>query len=200
MWATANCARLQDRPQRHARRRDREPDRDHALGQQVGVPRHAFLAFMNNSVMGSMFTALQVAGAGQSRLDDDVHAGTAAQGPRPRPRARPRARRADAGDRGDPRGGAGAFRRGHAQAGSRGVSEKDFAALMETMALMAGMTLRGEDKPVPTGLDEFRRPRAQRAVGGETRALSSGYPLSPSIACVRRRSLGGSWRCRRDRA
>ena len=52
------------------------------LANKMGVPRQAFLAFMNNSVMGSMFTRLQIAGAGQSRLDHDVHAGAAAQGSR----------------------------------------------------------------------------------------------------------------------
>ena len=84
------------------------------LANKMGVPRHAFLAFINNGVMGSMFTALQVAGAGQSRLDHDVHARAAAQGPRSRPRARPRDGRADAGDGRDARGAAGPFRRRHA--------------------------------------------------------------------------------------
>ena len=60
------------------------------LTNKMGVPRHAFLAFLNNGVMGSMFTALQVAGAGQSRLDHDLHTGTVAQGSRSRPRTRPR--------------------------------------------------------------------------------------------------------------
>ena len=58
------------------------------LANKMGVPRHAFLAFMNNGVMGSMFTALQDAGAGQSRLDHDLHAGAPAQGSRSRARAR----------------------------------------------------------------------------------------------------------------
>jgi len=31
--------------------------------------------------------------------------------------------------------------------------QKDFAALAETMALMAGMTLESENKNVPTGLE-----------------------------------------------
>ena len=31
--------------------------------------------------------------------------------------------------------------------------QKDFAALMETMGLMAGMTLKSENKNVPTGLE-----------------------------------------------
>jgi 3-hydroxyisobutyrate dehydrogenase len=58
------------------------------LAQKAGVPRHAFLDFMNNSVMGSMFTALQDERAGQPRLDHDLHAGAPAQGPRPRPAPR----------------------------------------------------------------------------------------------------------------
>jgi 3-hydroxyisobutyrate dehydrogenase len=31
--------------------------------------------------------------------------------------------------------------------------QKDFAALMETMGLMAGMALKSENKNVPTGLE-----------------------------------------------
>jgi len=88
---------------------NREPDRDHAARQQDGRSRHAFLAFMNNGVMGSMFTRLQDAGAGQSRLDHDLHPGTAAQGSRPRPGAGTRVGRADAGDGGDARGAAKPF-------------------------------------------------------------------------------------------
>ena len=96
------------------------------LANKMGVPRHAFLAFMNNGVMGSMFTALQDAGAGQSRLDHDLHAGTAAQGPRSRPRARPRMGRADAGHRRDARGAADPFRRRHAAEKSGRISAEGF--------------------------------------------------------------------------
>ncbi len=40
-----------------SRRRHPEPRRDHdACAQKAGVPRHAFLEFINNSVMGSIFT------------------------------------------------------------------------------------------------------------------------------------------------
>ena len=35
----------------------------------------------------------------------------------------------------------------------KGYLEKDFAALMETMALAAGMKLESENKDVPTGLE-----------------------------------------------
>ena len=39
------------------------------------------------------------------------------------------------------------------QADPDGYLAKDFAALMETMALAAGMKLKSEDKKVPTGLE-----------------------------------------------
>jgi 3-hydroxyisobutyrate dehydrogenase-like beta-hydroxyacid dehydrogenase len=54
------------------------------LVNKMGVPRHAFLAFLNNGVMGIDVHALQVAGTRQPRLDDDFHAGIAAQGSRSR--------------------------------------------------------------------------------------------------------------------
>ena len=123
------------------------------LTNKMGVPRHAFLAFLNNGVMGSMFTALQVAGAGQSRLDHHLHTGTVAQGPRSRPRACPRDGRADAGDGGDARGAAKPFRRRHVAEDPEEYLQKDFAALAETMALAAGMKLTPENKNVPTGLE-----------------------------------------------
>ena len=96
------------------------------LANKMGVPRHAFLAFINNWRDGLDVHALQVAGAGQSRLDHDVHAGTAAQGPRPRPRARPRMGRADAGDGGDARSAAGPFRRRDAAEEPGGISAEGF--------------------------------------------------------------------------
>ena len=102
--------------------------------------------------MGSMFTRLQVAGAGQSRLDHDLHAGTAAQGSRSRPRARPRMGRADAGDGGDARDPAGAYRqRDRCRRIPKDYLAKDFATLMETMAAASGMKLESENKNVPTG-------------------------------------------------
>ena len=39
------------------------------------------------------------------------------------------------------------------QADPQGYLSKDFAALMETMAIGAGMKLASEAKPVPTGLE-----------------------------------------------
>ena len=115
-------AHLQDRPQRHARRRDREPDRDHAARQQDGRPAPRLPRVHEQRRHGLDVHALQIAGAGQSRLDHDVHAGAAAQGPRSRPRARPRMGRADAGDGGGARGAAEPFRRRHAQAQSGRIS------------------------------------------------------------------------------
>ena len=96
------------------------------LANKMGVPRHAFLRLHEQQRDGLDVHALQVAGAGQSRLDHDLHAGTAAQGPRSRPRARPRMGRADAGDGGDARGAAEPFRRRDAQARSREVSAEGF--------------------------------------------------------------------------
>jgi len=52
------------------------------LAQKAGMQRHAFLDFLNNSVMGSMFTRLQDSGAFQPRLPRHVYARAAAQGPR----------------------------------------------------------------------------------------------------------------------
>ena len=44
------------------------------LAQKAGVPRHAFLEFLNNSVMGSTFTRYKTPALRQSRLDDDLPA------------------------------------------------------------------------------------------------------------------------------
>ncbi len=92
------------------------------LAEKAGVPRHAFLEFINNSVIGLDLLPLQDAGARQSRLHHDLHAGAPSQGPRPRPRCGARARRFDAGHRRDARGAASAFRRRHAETGSRRLS------------------------------------------------------------------------------
>ena len=124
------------------------------LAQKAGVPRHAFLEFINNSVMGSIFTRYKSQCAGQSRLDHDLHAGAAAQGPRSRPRGRARAQRADAGDGGDARGAAGAFRRGAScRPIRRPIWRRISPPLIETVALAAGIKLKSENVPVPTGLE-----------------------------------------------
>ena len=82
-------ARVQDRAQRHARRGDREPDRDHAAGEQAGRAAPRLPVVPQQRRDGLDVHRLQVAGAGQSRLDHHLHARAPAQGPRPRPRDRP---------------------------------------------------------------------------------------------------------------
>jgi 3-hydroxyisobutyrate dehydrogenase len=44
------------------------------LAEKAGMPRHAFLDFLNKSVMGSMFTPLQDARAGEPRFPRHLHA------------------------------------------------------------------------------------------------------------------------------
>jgi 3-hydroxyisobutyrate dehydrogenase len=123
------------------------------LAEKVGVPRHAFLQFMNNSVLGSIFT--QYKSPALVNLDftttftpallrKDVDLGlemarklgvsmpvTAAI------REVLQAHFGVAGRRPD----------------AAAYIEKDFAALIETLALMAGMTLEAENVKVPSGLD-----------------------------------------------
>ena len=124
------------------------------LAEKAGVPRHAFLEFMNNGVMGSMFTRYKSNALRQPRLDHDLHAGAAAQGPRPGPGGRPQARCADAGDGGDARSPAGPLRRcARFRPTRRPTWRKDFAATLETVALAAGIKLKSENVPVPTGLE-----------------------------------------------
>ena len=81
-------ARVQDRPQRDARRGDREPDRDHAADQQDGRAAPRLPGLPQQRRDGLDVHRLQVARAGEPRLDHHVHARAAAQGSRPRPRAR----------------------------------------------------------------------------------------------------------------
>ena len=124
------------------------------LTNKMGVPRHAFLAFLNNGVMGSMFTAYKSPALVNLDWATTFTPGVAAQGPRSRPRARARERCADAGDGGDAGNAAGAFRCSETpEADPEAYLAKDFAALMETMALAAGMKLTSEEQKVPTGLE-----------------------------------------------
>jgi hypothetical protein len=73
------------------------------LAQKAGMPRHAFLDFLNKSVMGSMFTRYKTPALVKPRLPRHLHAQAAAQGPRPRPGRRARVRGADAADLAHPR-------------------------------------------------------------------------------------------------
>jgi 3-hydroxyisobutyrate dehydrogenase len=123
------------------------------LTNKMGVPRHAFLAFLNNSVMGSMFTAYKSPalvnldwtttftpellrkdldlGLELGRENDVIMPVTAA------------AREVLQSH----------FGAASLQKNPDEYLQKDFAALAETMALASGMKLASEQKNVPTGLE-----------------------------------------------
>jgi 3-hydroxyisobutyrate dehydrogenase len=123
------------------------------LTNMMGVPRHAFLAFLNNSVMGSMFTAYKSPalvnldwtttftpellrkdidlGLELARDNDVIMPVTAA------------AREVLQSH----------FGAAMLQKNPEEYLQKDFAALAETMALASGMKLASEHKNVPTGLE-----------------------------------------------
>jgi 3-hydroxyisobutyrate dehydrogenase len=123
------------------------------LTNKMGVPRHAFLAFLNNSVMGSMFTRYKSPALVnldwtttftpellRKDLDLGLELGRDQDVPMPVTAA------------------AREMLQSHFGAATRKPDpadylQKDFAALAETMALMAGMTLTSENKNVPTGLE-----------------------------------------------
>ena len=69
------------------------------LAEKGGVSRAAFLEFLNDSVMGSVFTRYKSPAFVHLDYTPDLHADPAAQGLRPRPGRRARAGRADAGGR-----------------------------------------------------------------------------------------------------
>jgi 3-hydroxyisobutyrate dehydrogenase len=119
----------------------------------MGVPRHAFLAFMNNSVMGSMFTRYKSPALVDLdwtptftpellRKDLDLGLALADEMDVPMPitaatRAILQMHMGSAQSQPDP----------------QKYLDQDFATLMETMARASGMKLKSEDKPVPTGLE-----------------------------------------------
>ncbi|HEV2956254.1 MAG TPA: NAD(P)-dependent oxidoreductase [Xanthobacteraceae bacterium] len=123
------------------------------LTNKLGVPRHAFLAFLNNSVMGSMFTAYKSPALVNLdwtttftpellRKDLDLGLGLARDADVPTPVTAAAREMLQAH-----------FGAALLQADPQGYLAKDFAALMETMAIGAGMKLVSEDNPVPTGLE-----------------------------------------------
>jgi 3-hydroxyisobutyrate dehydrogenase len=123
------------------------------LTNKMGVPRHAFLAFLNNSVMGSMFTAYKSPALVNLdwttpftpellRKDLDLGRALAREMDVPMP--------VTAATREVLQGHFGAAQ---LQNNPQEYIEKDFAALAETMALAAGMKLASENKNVPTGLE-----------------------------------------------
>src|SRR6266849_7351802 len=123
------------------------------LANKMGIPRHAFLAFMNNSVMGSIFTAYKTPALVnldwtttftpellRKDLDLGLELGRELEVPMPvtaTTREQLQAHFGAATLKPDP----------------DAYLRQDFAALLETLALGAGMKLESENKNVPTGLE-----------------------------------------------
>ncbi|HEV2955136.1 MAG TPA: NAD(P)-dependent oxidoreductase [Xanthobacteraceae bacterium] len=123
------------------------------LTNKMGVPRHAFLAFLNNSVMGSMFTRYKSPALVnldwtttftpellRKDLDLGLELGREQDVPMPVTAAAREMLQSH-------------FGAATLKPDPEGYLQKDFAALAETMALMAGMRLVSENKNVPTGLE-----------------------------------------------
>lgn len=123
------------------------------LAQKHGVPRHAFLDFMNNSVLGSTFTRYKSNALVnldwtttftpellRKDLDLGLAAGRAHDVAMPLAAATREALQAH-------------FGAASLQNDPKAYIEGDFAALLETVALAAGVRLESENVPVPTGLE-----------------------------------------------
>jgi 3-hydroxyisobutyrate dehydrogenase len=123
------------------------------LVNKIGVPRHAFLAFLNNGVMGSMFTAYKSPALVnldwtttftpellRKDLDLGLELGREMDVPMPVTAATREILQMH-------------FGAANLQKNPEEYLAKDFAALMETMALAAGMKLQSENKQVPSGLE-----------------------------------------------
>jgi 3-hydroxyisobutyrate dehydrogenase len=123
------------------------------LTNKMGVPRHAFLSFLNNGVMGSMFTGYKSPALVNLdwtttftpellRKDLDLGLELAKEIDVAMPvthtaREILQMHMGSAQSQPDP----------------QKYLDQDFATLMETMARASGMKLKSEDKPVPTGLE-----------------------------------------------
>jgi 3-hydroxyisobutyrate dehydrogenase len=123
------------------------------LTNKMGVPRHAFLAFLNNGVMGSMFTRYKSPALVnldwtttftpellRKDLDLGLELGREMDVPMPVTAATREVLQSH-------------FGAATLQKNPEDYLQKDFAALAETMALAAGMKLTSENKNVPTGLE-----------------------------------------------
>jgi 3-hydroxyisobutyrate dehydrogenase len=123
------------------------------LANKMGVPRQAFLAFMNNSVMGSMFTRYKAPALVnldwtttftpellRKDMDLGLELGRDWDVPMPVTAAAREVLQAH-------------FGAATLQKNPDEYLQKDFAAMMETMALMSGMKVESENKNVPTGLE-----------------------------------------------
>lgn len=124
------------------------------LAQKAGVPRHAFLEFMNNGVMGSMFTRYKsnafvnldwtttfTPELLRKDLDLGLEAGTNLGVAMPVTAA--------AREQLQQHFGAASL-----QPDPAAYLQKDFAATIETIALLSGLKLKPENVPVPTGLED----------------------------------------------
>ncbi|UFZ03076.1 NAD(P)-dependent oxidoreductase [Bradyrhizobium ontarionense] len=123
------------------------------LAQKAGVPRHAFLNFMNASVMGSTFTRYKsnalvnldwTTTFTPPLLRKDLDLGLSAA------RQLDVAMPVTAATREALQAHVGAA---SLQTDPAAYLEKDFAALLETVALAAGLKLHPENVPMPTGLE-----------------------------------------------
>jgi 3-hydroxyisobutyrate dehydrogenase len=123
------------------------------LTNKMGVPRHAFLAFLNNSVMGSMFTRYKSPALVNcdwtttftpELLRKDLDLGLALGHARGVPMPVTAAAREVLQSH---------FGAATLQKNPDEYLQKDFAALAETMALAAGMKLTSENKDVPSGIE-----------------------------------------------
>jgi 3-hydroxyisobutyrate dehydrogenase len=123
------------------------------LANKAGVPRHAFLAFINNSVMGSIFTAYKTPAFVnldwtttftpellRKDLDLGLELGRELDVPMPVTAAAREELQAH-------------FGAAQLKPDPAGYLQQDFSALLETLALAAGMRLASENKNVPTGLE-----------------------------------------------
>ena len=123
------------------------------LANKMGVPRHAFLAFMNNGVMGSMFTAYKTPALVnldwtttftpellRKDLDLGLELGREWDVPMPVTAATREVLQQHIG-------------KALSQPNSKEILAEDFARMAETMAELAGMKLTSENKNVGTGLE-----------------------------------------------
>jgi 3-hydroxyisobutyrate dehydrogenase len=123
------------------------------LAEKAGVPRHAFLEFINDSVMGSTFsrdksqalvnldwTTTFTPELLRKDLDLGLQAARALEVPMPVAAAAREALQAH-------------FGAAQLKPDPAAYLGQDFSALLETVALAAGITLAPENVPVPTGLE-----------------------------------------------
>ena len=123
------------------------------LAQKAGVPRSAFLDFVNNSVMGSIFTQYKTNALVnldwtttftpellRKDLDLGLSAARTLDVPMPVTAATREALQAH-------------FGAAQLQSDPEAYLSMDFAAVLETVALAAGVTLQSENTPIPTGLE-----------------------------------------------